>query len=127
MYDFHTQTRKIRAYNALGKVGGTVQERATGPRPCPGLAKLGGFRRSGQRHQPTPLPPVTDVTPHNKKTLTSCSMHQFKIGITERPDLRWPMYKNSKDDIKWTTMFILYAAPTSKSAMCSSDSTALQA
>ena len=56
-----------------------------------------------------------------------CSMHQFKIGITERPDLRWPMYTNSKDGVKWTTMFLLYAAPTSKSAICSSDSPAQQA
>ena len=99
--------------------------------PVPGLAPaLPNWEDSGGqvRDASPPLsPPVTDVTPHNKKTLTSCSMHQFKIGITERPDLRWPMYKNSKDDIKWTTMFILYAAPTSKSAMCSSDSTALQA
>ena len=63
-------TQEMRACGALGKVRGAVQERAAGPQPCPGLAKLGGFRRSGQRHQPTPLPPVTDVTPHNKKTLS---------------------------------------------------------
>jgi hypothetical protein len=59
--------------------------------------------------------------------IRNCIMHQFKIGITERPDLRWPLYKKSTDHIKWTTMFLLYAAPISKSAMCSSDSPSLQA